>query len=545
MTEDKKISDLTPNPSIDGTEEVPTEKGGVNLKNTYIGVRDWMSGYFAQKSNVLELDNTTVFSPSNDYQPATRKFVLDNSGGGSGVNSVTGDGVSGTPDNVILTFPNTSEVSESTDKNYVTDSDKVLLSDTSGVNTGDQDLSAKADKATLLQSGGNVSGSINTDANTFTLNAVGGSGNLVEGNVESIKGGSTSSFNTFNFNTVLGLGNTEALGEWAQGFGNLLKVPQSSTYMGYQLGNTSRQNDSQVFGQRIPEVGRGCVYVGYRINDFSTDKASAFYQNVVIGRDITFDATNHKRTVAIGSLQVFGNGAGELTGTTLIGHSASSFVDPVFGNSGTDNTGIGNFCKPHSWRATALGAYAFAAATSATCIGMGSYANKAHGLTIGRGGYNDRQNASLIYQSGNVPQNYFGAMHAAHTNIAMPGNETIDFSAELNAGIYVSTFTTVDGLDVRPVPSLTDTRGGHIRIGGGVSTGNALGGEIRFATSPASLVGGTNIINGWTEAAKFDAEMGVDSRFWLLDVTDNILKRVQFGSDDSAGTGFKTLKIAN
>ena len=45
------------------------------------------------------------------------------------VQSVTGDGVNNTdPTNPVLTFPNTSEVSETTDKNYVTDSELVKIS---------------------------------------------------------------------------------------------------------------------------------------------------------------------------------------------------------------------------------------------------------------------------------------------------------------------------------------------------------------------------------------------------------------------------------
>ena len=62
--------------------------------------------------------------------------------GSSGVQSVTGDGVNNTdPTNPVLSFPNTSEVSETTDKNYVTDAEKTVLGNTSGTNTGDQDLS--------------------------------------------------------------------------------------------------------------------------------------------------------------------------------------------------------------------------------------------------------------------------------------------------------------------------------------------------------------------------------------------------------------------
>lgn len=44
MATDKKISDLTLNPSIDGSEDIPTEKGGSNFKNTYTGLKTWLQG---------------------------------------------------------------------------------------------------------------------------------------------------------------------------------------------------------------------------------------------------------------------------------------------------------------------------------------------------------------------------------------------------------------------------------------------------------------------------------------------------------------------
>ena len=36
----------------------------------------------AEKTNVLELDNTTAFTPTSDYEPATKKYVDDNAWGG-------------------------------------------------------------------------------------------------------------------------------------------------------------------------------------------------------------------------------------------------------------------------------------------------------------------------------------------------------------------------------------------------------------------------------------------------------------------------------
>jgi len=81
---DKKISDLTENTSINGTEEIAEERGGSNYKNTLQDVKTYVK-----------------------------------------------DGL------------NTSEVAATTDKKYVTDDEKTVIGNTSGTNTGDQDLSDK------------------------------------------------------------------------------------------------------------------------------------------------------------------------------------------------------------------------------------------------------------------------------------------------------------------------------------------------------------------------------------------------------------------
>lgn len=54
------------------------------------------------------------------------------------------DSVNGQTGAIVL---DTSDISEATDKNYVTDAEKVILSNTSGSNSGDQDLSSYATKA--------------------------------------------------------------------------------------------------------------------------------------------------------------------------------------------------------------------------------------------------------------------------------------------------------------------------------------------------------------------------------------------------------------
>jgi hypothetical protein len=57
-----------------------------NLSGVNTGDQDLST--LALKTNVLELDNTTAFTPDADYEPATKKYVDDNAGSGSTTYSV-------------------------------------------------------------------------------------------------------------------------------------------------------------------------------------------------------------------------------------------------------------------------------------------------------------------------------------------------------------------------------------------------------------------------------------------------------------------------
>ena len=105
---------------------------------------------------------------------------------GGGVDSVTGDGVGGTATNVVMSFPTASDLALTTDdisneSTEIPGATQTDVNDTiSTALVGINDL--KANKATLTQDGGNVTGSIDTDANTFTLNSPGGGGSVTASN---------------------------------------------------------------------------------------------------------------------------------------------------------------------------------------------------------------------------------------------------------------------------------------------------------------------------------------------------------------------------
>jgi hypothetical protein len=147
-------------------------------------IDDLQSGK-ADKSNVIEKDNTTPFTPDSDYEPATKKYVDDaviEAGAGdmtksvydpSGINSNTFDvdnhtnGTSNkvyttaeknklatiesgaTADQTGLEIKTAYELQENT--NAFTDAEKTKLASQSGVNTGDQDISALALKSNVIE----------------------------------------------------------------------------------------------------------------------------------------------------------------------------------------------------------------------------------------------------------------------------------------------------------------------------------------------------------------------------------------------------------
>ena len=85
------LSNLGGAPALGADDNYVTDAEKVvigNTSGTNTGDQDLSS--LATKANVLELDNTTVFTPAADYEPATKKYVDDNAGGG-GLSNIVED----------------------------------------------------------------------------------------------------------------------------------------------------------------------------------------------------------------------------------------------------------------------------------------------------------------------------------------------------------------------------------------------------------------------------------------------------------------------
>lgn len=283
------------------------------------------------------------------------------------------------------------------------------------------------------------------------------------------------------------------------------------------------------------------IYIGYNItnNESSTTKG-----NIFIGRNIStsgFTTTNTTAAIVISQDPVIEEGMQNSVGVgynislldgepnvTVIGNSAKAYLDGTYGSAGGQSIALGYFSAVGAWRAMSLGAYSQSLGVSSTAIGFGAYSNKAHADSWGRGAYNDVQNATLIYGSpatgaNNIGTIFFGTVAAKHTNPAMPGTETLDLSTELNAGTAYTTLTTTTGRDANLSPSLTNTRGGELRLMGGASTGTAIGGNLSLGVT---MAGGAsnNTENTWDNALTI---YGADARGYF----DNGL-----GVGNTAGT---------
>ena len=127
---------------LDNTKKIAFQASGITTATTRtitMPDADVDLGAVALKSNVLELDNTTPFTPDADYEPATKKYVDDSS---SVVISVTGSAtLTNSTNNINLTGIGSSGVeigdvitvsgSTSNDQDYtievITDADNIIV----------------------------------------------------------------------------------------------------------------------------------------------------------------------------------------------------------------------------------------------------------------------------------------------------------------------------------------------------------------------------------------------------------------------------------
>ena len=95
MAEDKKISELTENPSINGSEEIAEERGGSNYKNTFTSVKDWILTFI---TNAFIQGVRPIKTVNSESLEGVGDIVIS-----GGVETVTGVNVNNTdPSNPVI-----------------------------------------------------------------------------------------------------------------------------------------------------------------------------------------------------------------------------------------------------------------------------------------------------------------------------------------------------------------------------------------------------------------------------------------------------------
>jgi hypothetical protein len=292
-------------------------------------------------------------------------------------------------------------------------------------------------------------------------------------------------------------------------------------------------------GVVFPKGTNSSIVIG---TEYATD-SSAPTNGVIIGNRITSTGTAD-RDVLIGNGVINSATSTSSLANVAIG-SGADLATVSGGNTNQARVAVGNLAKAGSWRATAIGSHAQALATSATVVGNGSVSQRVHGDVFGRGGFLASalsDNITIIANTEVYLSNPFHRCDLPPSGISISESDGTVTPSSVECVLHGK-----DARDIRATPSDVDIAGGHLALVAGRGTGTGVGGKVRIKTAPAGgSSGGTQ--GTLVTAIEVDAVAtgGSDeTRFLLLDLTDGTLKRVSFGADDSAGTGFKVLRVAN
>ena len=280
---------------------------------------------------------------------------------------------------------------------------------------------------------------------------------------------------------------------------------------------------------------------------------------------IQYNVADHMAEIRLGSNATVVNGqnplANELSDGSIaigyssyvdgegiaIGDSARAGLDATYGTAGGDDMlAIGHRAKSYGWRNTAIGARSHAAGQSSTAIGTGAVALPSHSVALGRGAFMGLYNGETANSFLTDAQVIYASNGWAHRfDTPLSG---IDIGEDLTPSTVEVKYYAQDAYDSRASASDFNVAAGHIGIYSGRGTGTGEGGEVRFYTAPQQGVGG-NVKNTPVLSAKFDSDASLSdgTDLWLLDRSDDTMKRVQLktptGSGQNKIIGFSRLYI--
>lgn len=274
--------------------------------------------------------------------------------------------------------------------------------------------------------------------------------------------------------------------------------------------------------------------------------------------------------------------------------------------SGDEGCIVGDESAGGGWRTTAHGAKAKALGQSASAFGAGAVALSAHGVAFGRGAYVPDEalmpsvgtviaGNEIYLENGwghkfNTPlsglsigdqtpstttktvhgQDAFDARYPAWdsgTTYADPGTDSTaaDIVQNTTGGVYKSIAASTDvepGVDsgwetywhyLYDVPTAGagsgvasdfDVDGGHVRLASGRSTGSGTGGTAGLQITDGTD-NGENVKQTLVDGFAVDSDYGGEETPMIVRTSDGRQLRIAVGADDSAGTGYRTLRIAN
>lgn len=249
--------------------------------------------------------------------------------------------------------------------------------------------------------------------------------------------------------------------------------------------------------------------------------------------------------------------AGDNTMTTQVGNYTSTTFTTTYANYAGNNTvdgpekiALGHKATAPPWRAIAIGSYALAGATSSLALGTFAWSNVSHGMAIGKAAMNIYDAVDgigyerVVIGDLSSPHVYFGNGQG-HQFDAHPIQGTVV------AGPYTpsSCTTTIhghDAKDLRASASDFNVSGGNMVIAAGAATGTGTGGFAALAAnSVLSSNPGQNTKRPLINFLKVDGAEDGTSASGLLIYWNGSTRRVHIGAADSAGTGFRTVKLAN
>jgi len=257
---------------------------------------------------------------------------------------------------------------------------------------------------------------------------------------------------------------------------------------------------------------------------------------VLIGISATTDDNNQITQVGCFSSTTYTSTYANYTGNNSIG--------------GPEKTVVGYYATAPCWRGTAYGAYALAGAVSSLSVGVKTWANLTHGVAIGKAAYclydaNEGAGSEKVVIGDHAsPDIYFGngAAHRYDVHPLTGIAEVIDYLPNTcNTTIHGH-----DARDLRASASDFNVAGGNIVLAAGRATGTGTGGYLALAANSA-LSGnpGSNTKRPLINFLKIDGAEDGTSASGLLIYWNGTTRRVHVGAADSAGTGFRTLKLAN